>query len=256
MGSVAHVSCTVLGVDCFVGDVDGAVARILDRVRARNGGYVCHANAHVLVTAKHDERLRRALGEAWMVCADGWPVAWLQRRLGASSASRIAGADLMTRVLEAGEEQGLRHYLYGSTPAVLEALARSVASSYPRSQIVGRFSPPFDELTEEAARDHVECIRASTPDVVWCGLGAPKQELWMQLHAASLAPAIVVGVGAAFDFQAGNKQRAPEWMQRAGLEWLHRLASEPRRLAGRYVTTNTAFALAAASDLARRKVRV
>jgi N-acetylglucosaminyldiphosphoundecaprenol N-acetyl-beta-D-mannosaminyltransferase len=254
MGSVAHASCTVLGVDCFVGDVDGAVARIVDRVHAGKGGYVCQANAHVLVTAKHDDRVRRALDDAWMVCADGWPVAWLQRRLGARNAERIAGADVMTRVFAAGEERGLRHYLYGSTPEVLAALERSVASSHPRAQIVGSFSPPFGEPTNDDARAHVDRIGATAPDVVWCGLGAPKQELWMQRHAPSLAPAIVVGVGAAFDFHSGYKQRAPEWMQRSGLEWFHRLASEPRRLAGRYVTTNTAFALSAARDLARRKV--
>lgn len=255
-GSTPTASCTVLDVDCFVGDVEGAVARILERVRERRGGYVCQANAHVLVTAKRDDRVRRALDDAWMVCPDGWPVAWVGRRLGARDASRIAGADLMTQVFEDGQAQGLRHYLFGSTPDVLRELERSLSSSHPRSQIVGSLSPPFGQPTEAEARGHVDHIRASAADIVWCGLGAPKQELWMQLHAPSLAPAVVVGVGAAFDFHAGNRQRAPEWMQRSGLEWLHRLASEPRRLAGRYITTNTAFALLSARDLARRRVGV
>jgi N-acetylglucosaminyldiphosphoundecaprenol N-acetyl-beta-D-mannosaminyltransferase len=186
-----------------------------------------------------------------MVCADGWPVAWLQRRLGARNAERIAGADVMTRVFDAGEEQGLRHYLFGSTPEVLRGLERALSSSHPRAQIVGSFSPPFGELTEDETRDHVDRVVATAPDVVWCGLGAPKQELWMQANARSLAPAIVVGVGAAFDFHAGHKRRAPEWMQRSGLEWLHRLASEPRRLTRRYVTTNSRFMALAASELTR-----
>ncbi len=248
--------CTVLGVDCLVGDVVSAAGRILDRVREGGGGYICQANAHVLVMAKRDERVRRALDEAWLVCPDGWPVAWVQRRLGVSNASRVAGADVMTRVFDEGRKQGLRHYLFGSTPDVLRDLERSLCSSHPGAEIVGSFSPPFGQPTEAEAREHVDRIRASVPDVVWCGLGAPKQELWMQLHAPTLAPAVVAGVGAAFDFHAGSKQRAPEWMQRSGLEWLHRLGSEPRRLAGRYVTTNTAFALSAARDLARRKAGV
>lgn len=253
MDGVAGSSCPVLGVDCFVGDVDAAAARILERVGEGEGGYVCQANAHVLVTARHDDRVRRALDEAWLVCPDGWPVAWVQRRLGAGDASRVAGAEVMTRVFDEGREQGLRHYLFGSTPEVLHDLERSLSSSHPGAEIVGSFSPPFGQPMEMEAWAHVDRIRACAPDLVWCGLGAPKQELWMQLHAPSLAPAVVVGVGAAFDFHAGSKQRAPVWMQRSGLEWLHRLASEPRRLAGRYVTTNTAFALSAARALARRR---
>ena len=113
-GSATNASCIVLGVPCFVGDVESAAARILERVRQRRGGYVCQANAHVLVTAKHDERVRRSLDDAWMVCPDGWPVAWVGRRLGARGASRIAGADLMIQVFEEGQAQDLRHYLFGS----------------------------------------------------------------------------------------------------------------------------------------------
>jgi N-acetylglucosaminyldiphosphoundecaprenol N-acetyl-beta-D-mannosaminyltransferase len=245
-------SCTVLGIRCFVGDVKSASGRVLARVRERSGGYVCQANAHVLVTAQHDEGVRTALENAWMVCPDGWPVAWLERRLGAQNASRIAGADLMTQVFEAGQARGLRHYLFGSTPAVLDALERALSVAHPRAQIVGTFSPPFGQPSEAETRKHVDRIREDGPDVVWCGLGAPKQELWMQHHAPSLAPAVVVGVGAAFDFHAGSKPRAPAWMQRAGLEWAHRLGSEPRRLAGRYARTNSEFMVRAALELTRR----
>jgi N-acetylglucosaminyldiphosphoundecaprenol N-acetyl-beta-D-mannosaminyltransferase len=240
----------VLGTRCFVGDLDRASARVVERVRGGGGGYVCQANAHVLVTACHDERVRRALDEAWAVHPDGSPVSWLARRLGADAASRIPGADLMTRVFELGSPLGLKHYLFGSTPEVVDRLERTLSERHPQAQIVGAVSPPFGDVPEERVLEDVEAIRSAAPDVVWCGLGAPKQELWMQRFAPMLVPAVVVGVGAAFDFHAGTKRRAPDWMQRSGLEWAHRLASEPRRLAGRYVRTNTEFIVRAAVEIA------
>lgn len=177
-------------------------------------------------------------------------MSWLARRLGADGAERIAGAELMTRVLEAGAPIGLRHYLFGSTPHVLQTLRDSLSARHPRAQIIGALAPPFGQPLEEQAMQHVEIMRHAAPDIVWCALGAPKQELWMSSHAALLAPAVVIGVGAAFDFHAGTKRRAPLWMQRSGLEWAHRLWSEPRRLAGRYVRTNSEFVLRAAVEIA------
>jgi N-acetylglucosaminyldiphosphoundecaprenol N-acetyl-beta-D-mannosaminyltransferase len=246
--------CTVLGTRCFVGDLRRASEQIIERVRTGSGGYVCQANAHVLVTSLHDHRLRRALEEAWIVHPDGWPVARHARRLGATSATRIAGADLMTRVFEVGEALGLRHYLFGSTPTVIRRLEAALASAHKKARIVGALSPPFGSLFDEQALQAVDAIRSAEPDIVWCGLGAPKQELWMNRYARLLSPAVLIGVGAAFDFHAGTKRRAPEWMQRSGLEWAHRLWSEPRRLAGRYVRTNSEFIVRTAveSALTRR----
>jgi N-acetylglucosaminyldiphosphoundecaprenol N-acetyl-beta-D-mannosaminyltransferase len=147
----------------------------------------------------------------------------------------------MESVLGAG---GLRHFLFGSTPEVLERLRERFGDA-----IVGAVSPPFGNVGADA----VEEIRATRPDVIWCALGAPKQELWMATHADALAPALLLGVGAAFDFVAGTKPRAPRWMQRTSLEWAHRLATEPRRLAGRYARTNTEFALRICLELTRRR---
>lgn len=241
---------TVLGTQCFVGDLRCASERVIERLRTGNGGYVCQANAHVLVTACHDDRMRKALDEAWVVHPDGSPVSWLARRLGARGAARIAGADLMTSLFELGEPIGLKHYLFGSTPDVIRTLQASLSARHPQAQIVGAVSPPFGHVPEEEALRDVEAIRGAAPDIVWCGLGAPKQELWMNRYAPLLTPAVVVGVGAAFDFHAGTKRRAPEWMQRSGLEWAHRLWSEPGRLAGRYVRTNSEFILRAAVEIA------
>jgi N-acetylglucosaminyldiphosphoundecaprenol N-acetyl-beta-D-mannosaminyltransferase len=228
-------------VQCFVGSIDDATACVLERVRSEEGGYACLCNVHVLVTAQHDPELRRALNRAWTVFPDGFPVAWLARRA-ERDAARVAGADLMDAVLGAGG--GLRHFLLGSTPTVLEALRARYGDA-----IVGTLSPPFGTIGAEV----IDEIRSAEPDVIWCGLGAPKQEMWMAEHAEDLAPAVLLGVGAAFDFTAGTKKRAPVWMQRSSLEWAHRLASEPRRLAGRYARTNTEFIVRAGVELARRR---
>jgi N-acetylglucosaminyldiphosphoundecaprenol N-acetyl-beta-D-mannosaminyltransferase len=241
---------TVLGTRCFVGELESATEHILERVVAREGGYVCQANAHLLVTACHDDRVRRALDEAWVVHPDGSSVSWLARRLGADAAARIAGADLMTRVFELGATAGIKHYLFGSTPRVIQRVHDSLSARHPTAHIVGALSPPFGRLLQEQALQQAETINAAMPDIVWCALGAPKQELWMHRYARHLAPAVVIGVGAAFDFHAGTKRRAPAWMQEHGLEWAHRFWSEPRRLAGRYLRTNTEFVLRAAAEIA------
>jgi N-acetylglucosaminyldiphosphoundecaprenol N-acetyl-beta-D-mannosaminyltransferase len=155
-------------------------------------------------------------------------------------ARRIAGPDLFAAVLDAGREANLRHFLFGSTPEVIAALSERIRSRFPGIEIAGTLAP---QPGEERSAACVESIRAAEPHVVWVALGAPKQEVWMADHVAALAPALLVGVGAAFDFHAGTKSRAPGWMQTRGLEWLHRLATEPRRLGWRYLSTNTQFAV-------------
>lgn len=190
------------------------------------------------MTAQRDAAVRSALEDAWMAFPDGAPVAWLERKTGAHDSERIAGANLMTRVLDLGREAGLRHYLFGSTAEVLAALSDRLAQQFAGAKVVGSESPPFRPVESlEPSQD----LAAAQPDVVWCSLGAPKQELWMNRFADSVKPAVVVAVGAAFDFLAGTKPRAPLWMQEAGLEWLHRFASEPGRLGGRYVRSNSEF---------------
>jgi N-acetylglucosaminyldiphosphoundecaprenol N-acetyl-beta-D-mannosaminyltransferase len=238
------LSCTVLGTDCFSGKADEAAALVLERVRTHRGGYACFCNVHVVVSALHDDGLRDSLDGAWARFPDGAPVAWMQRRLGERRAQRVAGPDLMPRILELGEPLGLRHYLIGSTGDVLER----IRGRFPDVVFAGWSAP---EITNGTATSSDVCreIRAAQPDVVWCAFGAPKQELWMREHAPLLAPAVLLGVGAAFDFVAGAKPRAPVRMQALGLEWLHRLASEPRRLTGRYVRTNSEFVVRAARDL-------
>lgn len=247
--SVSRACVSVLGVPCFVGDVREAGEQVVARAQGEGGGYVCQANAHVLVSACHDQTLRVALDGAWSVNPDGWPVAWVARRHGSAAAQKIAGADLMCEVLALGSPIGLKHYLYGSTVDVLRRLERNLTDAHPGACIVGALSPPFVQVSDEETHEMLTTIRESEPDVVWVALGAPKQELWMSRYAHLLTPAVAVGVGAAFDFLAGTKRRAPRWMQRHGLEWAHRFMSEPRRLAGRYARTNSEFMIRAALDL-------
>jgi N-acetylglucosaminyldiphosphoundecaprenol N-acetyl-beta-D-mannosaminyltransferase len=237
----------VLGVDCFAGDLDAATDAVVARALTGEGGYACLANVHVLVSGQRDPAVRSALSDAWTVFPDGAPVAWLQRREGWRAATRIGGPDLMPRVLDHGTAAGLRHFLFGSTPDTLAALASRLLRTHPGIELVGTWAPP---LGEEHSASSIERIVAAGPQIVWVALGAPKQECWMHRHADEIAPAIALGVGAAFDFLAGSKRRAPSWMQRAGLEWAHRLAMEPRRLGPRYLRTNTEFVVRAGRALA------
>jgi N-acetylglucosaminyldiphosphoundecaprenol N-acetyl-beta-D-mannosaminyltransferase len=242
---------TVLDVECFAGDRSEAAHLVIDRARKGLGGYACQCNVHVLITSKHEPALARALEDSWLNFPDGAPVAWLQRRVGARGAQRVAGPDLIAEVIDRGRECGLRHFLFGSTQSVLECLRERLAERYPGARIVGSLSPRFAEWSTREEDRYVEEIASARPHMVWCALGAPKQELWMQRNAGAIAPALVIGVGAAFEFMAGNKKRAPLWMQQAGLEWLHRLGNEPGRLLGRYLRTNSEYLLRAAVQVGK-----
>jgi len=178
----------------------------------------------------------------------------MERRLGHPEAARTPGPDLLLAVLERGEPLGLRHYLLGSTHETVDRLRARLRRRFPQALVVGASSPTIGKDVAPLP-DLVEEIRRHTPDIVWCALGAPKQEIWMHLHHEALAPALLVGVGAAFDFTAGTKRRAPAYLQRLGLEWLHRFAAEPRRLGGRYLRTNAEFIFRAGFELLRETPR-
>jgi N-acetylglucosaminyldiphosphoundecaprenol N-acetyl-beta-D-mannosaminyltransferase len=223
---------------------------VIERALAGGSGYGVFCNVHVLMTARRQPDVMRAVDGAWAVFPDGAPIAWFERRVGMQEATRIGGPDLMTAVFDRGRARGLRHVLFGSTSTVVDALARNLRDRFPGAEVVGTHAPARGEEVDESLLRRVAGMK---PHVVWCALGAPRQELWMRDHAHELAPALVLGVGAAFDFHAGTKKRAPAWMQKAGLEWAHRLASEPKRLAGRYATTNIGFVVRATRAIARHR---
>ncbi len=230
---------------------DDAVRRLGAWSRERTSRVVCICNAHSLVTARQDAAFAQVLHRAEMCTPDGAPVAWMLRRLGHADQARINGPDLMWRYCAWAAGSGESIYLYGGTPETLALLQQRLHAAFPALRIAGAHSPPFRALTEAEDAADVEAINASGAGTVWVSLGCPKQELWMQAHRGRVQ-AVMLGVGAAFDYHAGTIQRAPPWAQRAGLEWLHRLLSEPKRLWRRYLVTNTLFVLAAARQLLRR----
>lgn len=241
----------VLGANIDVLTWDTALQRIEAWADRREPRYVCICNAHSAVTATQDAEFRAAVSTADMATPDGAPVAWMLRRLGHASQQRISGPDLMWRLCDRAATSGRSIYLLGSTEQTLAALQGRLRAQWPSLMIAGAASPPFRPLSRDEDHDLVEQINASGAGLVFVSLGCPKQERWMAEHRGRIR-GVMLGVGAAFDFHAGTVRRAPEWMQRHGLEWLHRLASEPRRLWRRYLITNSAFILGAARQLLTR----
>lgn len=240
----------VLGVPIDVVDWDSALARVLAWGQARESRYVTICNAHVVVTASREADYRRVIEASDLATPDGAPVAWMLRRLAEPRQPRISGPDLMWALLERCASIGLPVFFFGSTPATLSALSSVATRHFPGLKLAGSCTPPFRALTDAEDAEHVRLINESGAGLVFVGLGCPKQERWMAAHRGRVS-AVMLGVGAAFDFHAGTVERAPLWMQRHGLEWLHRLASEPRRLWKRYLVTNTLFLVGALRQLVR-----
>lgn len=231
---------------------DEAVEQVVSWGNSRASRYVCVCNVHSVVTATGDAEFRHALGAADMATCDGAPIAWTLRRLGFPKQERIAGPDLMWRYLRRAEALGHRVYLYGSTDQTLRKLRDRCALEFPRMLVAGTHAPRFGHCSLADDEADIAAINASGANVVFVGLGCPKQEKWMAAHRERIH-AVMVGVGAAFDYHAGTQRRAPVWMQDHGLEWLYRLAAEPRRLMRRYLVTNTLFVVRISLQLAHSK---
>lgn len=209
------------------------------------------ATVHTVVEAHGNAHLQEALSQG-IVEPDGMPLVWLGRRQG-HRVERVCGPDFMPAVVKRGIPLGRTHYFLGGAPGVSEDLAARLAARYPGVRVVGTSSPPFHAWSLEEEDAIVAEINAAKPDYVWVGLGAPKQDLWVAAQRSRLQAPVLLAVGAAFDFHAGTRRRAPHWMQRTGTEWLFRLASEPRRLAGRYTRINLRFAWLIVEEMARRR---
>jgi N-acetylglucosaminyldiphosphoundecaprenol N-acetyl-beta-D-mannosaminyltransferase len=202
-------------------------------------GYICLGAAHGFTEAQRDPELKKIYNAAWFTTPDGMPLVWL----GPLGTERVYGPDLMLAVCDAGRAVGLRHYFYGGAPGVADILRAQLTARFPSLDVVGTFSPPYRSLNAAEVADFRAEIAHLCPDVIWIGLGSPKQEIFMAGHWATLDAAVLIGVGAAFDFHSGRVRQAPRWIQRSGFEWLFRFCTEPRRLAGRYFKTNPLFAL-------------
>jgi len=210
-------------------------------IEAGQPNYVCVTGVHGVMESQRDPALRQIHNDAGMVTPDGMPLVWLSRRMGFPRTERVYGPDLMLDVCSRSIDRGYRHFFYGGGKTVPAQLAFRLSRKFPGLDVAGIYSPPFRPLTSQEDDDIVRRINESGADIVWVGLSTPKQERWMAEHRDRLRAPVLVGVGAAFDFHAGLKKQAPGWMQRNGLEWLYRMASEPRRLGPRYLVNNPMF---------------
>jgi N-acetylglucosaminyldiphosphoundecaprenol N-acetyl-beta-D-mannosaminyltransferase len=232
--------------------------RMLDWIEAmidrRERGYVCVCNVHTVMASHEDEQLRTALAGSSLNVPDGQPLVWAINSLGHSLAARVYGPELMSRSCARSATTARRVYLYGGrNQGALVQLALNLRQRYPGVKIVGGYSPPHRLLTEEEELAVAEEINRSRADVVWVGIGVPKQEKWMARMRPLLNAPLLIGVGAAFDFHAGLVPQAPNWLQEAGLEWAYRLAHEPRRLWRRYMRYNPRFLSAFGRQLAQHR---
>jgi N-acetylglucosaminyldiphosphoundecaprenol N-acetyl-beta-D-mannosaminyltransferase len=232
--------CSVLGTEIDVLEWDPALATCLRWALRHESRYVCHANVHAVVTANTDEVFRHALNGADLVAADGMPLVWIMRQQGFGRHPRLSGPDFMWRFCARAEALRLAIYLYGGSIETLTRLHERLVSEFPNIRIAGMCSPPYRTLSEEENQEATERINASGAHAVFVALGCPKQEAWMARQRGAVQ-AVMFGVGAAFDYHAGTVRRAPPWMQARGLEWLHRLWRNPRRLWRRYLVTNSLF---------------
>ncbi len=205
----------------------------------RRSVHVC--NVHTVIECQRDPCLRIGMNQAGLATPDGMPLVWLSRLAGHHRASRVYGPDLMLALMERSVAKGYRHYFYGGAEGVARKLAEVMRQKYPGVQIVGTYFPPFREGYFEEDDAVIDGINAAQPDIIWVGLGTPKQDWWVIRHRSKLEAPMLIAVGAAFDFHTGRVPQAPRWMMSIGLEWLFRLIQEPGRLWRRYLIYNPLF---------------
>jgi N-acetylglucosaminyldiphosphoundecaprenol N-acetyl-beta-D-mannosaminyltransferase len=247
-------SFPVLGVRVDAVQIPDAIARIEAWATNRDGcHYVVVADMHVISQAKHDPGFRKVLDSADFLVPDGTPLVWIGRLHGHALRRRVSGPELMLSFFDATARKGFRHFFYGGAPGIPELLAENLQKRFPGTIIAGTYSPPFRQLTAEEDSRIMDMIRQAHPDVVWVGLGAPKQERWMYEHRDRLGLAVLIGVGAAFDLHAGTRKQAPVWMRENGFEWLFRLFQEPQRLWRRYLLHGSKFVYWATLEMLTRK---
>lgn len=237
----------ILGVNIAITNMQDTVKLIVEQIDELQGNFICLSNVHTTVMSQKDEEYRNIQNSAFLALPDGSPLSLVQRLRGYRMAEQVAGPDLMAELWKATENTEISHYFYGSTPETIEALEKNLKKEYPGIKIAGMEAPPFRPLTEAEDAEAVARINQSGAAIVWVGLGAPKQEKWMYEHRGKVN-ALMLGVGAGFDFHAGTVKRAPAWMRKHYLEWLYRLIQDPKRLWKRYVQTNGKFLLISVKD--------
>jgi N-acetylglucosaminyldiphosphoundecaprenol N-acetyl-beta-D-mannosaminyltransferase len=236
-----HAHADVLGVKLSALDMDRAV-ELADRwVAAGSPGYVCVTGVHGVMEAQSDPELRRILNDAFLNTPDGMPMSWIGHLQGFRKMDRVYGPDFMAEMCELSVERGYRNFLYGGNLGIAELLSETLRKRFPGLQVVGTYTPPFRQLTVEEEEEFLDRVRQLRPHILWVGLSTPKQERFMAEYVDRLPVPLWVGVGAAFDYHTGRIRECPRWIKRAGMQWLHRLMQDPRRLWRRYLRNNPAF---------------
>jgi N-acetylglucosaminyldiphosphoundecaprenol N-acetyl-beta-D-mannosaminyltransferase len=239
----------VLGVEVSAISMSDALAAIGRWIATGAREYVCVVPAHTVMDCQDDPRLLEIVNGSGLVTPDGMSLVWLIRLRGHRHVERVYGPDLLLAACRLSVDGGWRHYFIGGGSGVAAELAVRLQRRFPGLLVSGTEAPPFGETSPEADEAIVRRINDAHPDIVWVGLGSPKQERWMASHRERLRAAVLIGVGAAFDFLTGRRRQAPRWVQRAGLEWLFRLLCEPRRLWRRYARYPRFLGLVAAESV-------
>jgi N-acetylglucosaminyldiphosphoundecaprenol N-acetyl-beta-D-mannosaminyltransferase len=230
----------VVSLNTDVLDHDSAVERVAELVGKGDGGYVCFSTVHMVMEAHDSPDFAAKVNGADMIVPDGMPIVWMQKLTGDRSPTRVRANDLMMLLCRHAGVHGLKVGFYGGTQDVIDAIVERAGRDFPDLKIVYAFSPPFRPLTREEDEGITSEINTAAPDILFMGLGCPKQENWMAEHKEKVTT-VMLGVGASFDFFAGNVKESPDWLGRLGLEWLYRLTQEPRRLWRRYLILNPRF---------------
>lgn len=244
----------ILGVGISAITMQQAVNQVTRWIDSRTCRYISVCTVHTVMECQRDESMRRAVNGAGLATPDGMPLVWLSHWWGHSPVTRVYGPDLMLALCQLSVERGYSHYFYGGAAGIPELLAENLQRRFPHLKVAGAYSPPFRPLTSNEQAQIISQINQAAPDIIWVGLGTPKQDLWMAAQRPQLTAPLLIGVGAAFDFHTGRIPQAPRWMQQSGLEWLFRLWQEPRRLWYRYLVYNPLFiALVLAQVLGLRR---
>ena len=220
----------ILGIDISATNMGDALSKIEHLILTKKQGYVCVCPNHTIMESQKDSKLRNIVNSADIATPDGMSIVWASKLLGHHEVKQVTGTELIIAVSDLSEKKGYTHFYYGGADGIPEKLAENMQQIFPNLKIIGTHSPPFRNLADDEDNAIVDIINNANPDIVWVGLGMPKQELWIGEHFGRIKAPVMIGVGAAFDFLSGKKKRAPKWMQKAGLEWLFRLIQEPKRL--------------------------
>lgn len=242
------MTITIIGTRVSITSYDSTVNHVRRWVHTHESRYICVANVHMLMEVHDSPGYMNVVNSADLVTPDGMPLVWMMRLKGQISQQRVYGPTLMLHVLESAADENITVGFYGSSPEVLQSLLARLQVRFPNLKVDYSFSPPFQDINQEDDTEIVSRINASSARILFVGLGCPKQEKWMAEHRGKVN-AVMLGVGAAFDFHAGLKSQAPAWMQKIGLEWFYRLVTEPRRLWRRYLYHNPRFVILAILDL-------